>query len=92
MSSKMHLMQMLIHTACTHTLLGWADPKDEQLDGLQDFAYWQHLARARWSAAASMACFLPTARLPTRFIKAAWCRRCNTAPPGPTTTQCRWWP
>ncbi len=45
MSSKMHLMQMLIHTACTHTLLGWADPLDEQLDGLQDFAYWQKLAR-----------------------------------------------
>ena len=45
MSNKMHLMQMLIHTACTHTLLGWADPKDEQLDGLQDFAYWQNLAR-----------------------------------------------
>ena len=45
MSNKMHLMQMLIHTACTHTLLGWADPKDEQLEGLQDFAYWQNLAR-----------------------------------------------
>ncbi len=45
MSNKMHLMQMLIHTACTHTLLGWADPKDKQLDGLQDFAYWQNLAR-----------------------------------------------
>ncbi len=45
MPSKMHLMQMLIHTACTHTLLGWADPLDQQLDGLQDFAYWQKLAR-----------------------------------------------
>ena len=45
MPPKMHLMQMLIHTACTHTLLGWADPRDEQLDGLQDFAYWQNLAR-----------------------------------------------
>ena len=38
MAAKMHLMQMLIHTACTHTLLGWADPKDQQLDGLEDFA------------------------------------------------------
>ena len=45
MSSKMHLMQMLIHTASTHTMLGWADPKERQLDGLQDFAYWQGLAR-----------------------------------------------
>ena len=45
MAAKMHLMQMLIHTACTHTLLGWADPRDQQLDGLEDFAYWQGLAR-----------------------------------------------
>ena len=45
MASKMHLMQMLIHTASTHTMLGWADPADAQLDGLQDFAYWQGLAR-----------------------------------------------
>lgn len=45
MSSKMHLMQMLIHSASTHTLLSWTDPKDGQLDGLQDFAYWQNLAR-----------------------------------------------
>ena len=45
MSSKMHLMQMLIHTASTHTMLGWADPADRQLDGLQDFGYWQGLAR-----------------------------------------------
>src|SRR4030095_6261189 len=45
MAAKMHLMQMLIHSASTHTLLSWADPQDGQLDGLQDFAYWQHLAR-----------------------------------------------
>ncbi len=45
MPQKMKLMQMLIHTASTHTLLGWADPLDQQLDGLQDFTYWQHLAR-----------------------------------------------
>ena len=45
MSSKMHLMQMLIHSASTHTLLSWADPRDGQLDGLQDFAYWQQMAR-----------------------------------------------
>jgi long-chain alkane monooxygenase len=42
---QIHLMQMLIHTASTHTMLGWADPAEQQLDGLQDFAYWQHLAR-----------------------------------------------
>ena len=45
MSSTMHLMQMPIHSASTDTLLSWADPKDGQLDGLQDFACWQNLAR-----------------------------------------------
>lgn len=45
MSSKMHLMQMLVHTATTHTLMSWTDPKDGQLDGLKDFAYWQQMAR-----------------------------------------------
>ena len=45
MPAKMHLMQMLIHSASTHTLLSWADPRDGQLDGLQDFAYWQQMAR-----------------------------------------------
>ncbi|MEI6384856.1 MAG: NtaA/DmoA family FMN-dependent monooxygenase [Betaproteobacteria bacterium] len=45
MSNQIHLLQMLIHTSCTHTLGGWADPLDEQLDGLQDFAYWQKLAQ-----------------------------------------------
>ncbi len=45
MPQQMHLMQMLIHTASTHTMLGWADPLDQQLDGLQDFGYWQGLAR-----------------------------------------------
>ena len=45
MSSQMHLMQMLVSTATTHTLMSWTDPNDGQLDGLQDFAYWQHVAR-----------------------------------------------
>ncbi len=45
MSSKMHLLQMLVSTATTHTLMSWTDPKDDQLGGLQDFAYWQHVAR-----------------------------------------------
>ncbi len=45
MSSKMHLLQMLVSTATTHTLMSWTDPADHQLEGLQDFAYWQNLAR-----------------------------------------------
>ena len=45
MAEQMHLMQMLIHSASTHTLLSWADPRDRQLRGLSDFAYWQDMAR-----------------------------------------------
>ena len=45
MASKMHLLQMLVSTATTHTLMSWTDPTDGQLDGLQDFAYWQGIAR-----------------------------------------------
>lgn len=45
MPAKMHLMQMLIHSVSTHTLLSWADEADGQLEGLQSFAYWQGLAR-----------------------------------------------
>ena len=45
MSTKMHLLQMLVSTATTHTLMSWTDPTDGQLDGLQDFAYWQDIAR-----------------------------------------------
>ncbi len=42
---RMHLLQMLIHSASTHTMLSWADPADGQLAGLQDFGYWQNMAR-----------------------------------------------
>ncbi len=45
MPGQMHLMQMLIHSASTHTLLSWADPADRQLEGLRDFGYWQGMAR-----------------------------------------------
>lgn len=45
MSSQIHLFQMLLHTGITHTLMSWADPADRQLDGLEDYAYWQDMAR-----------------------------------------------
>jgi hypothetical protein len=44
MPPQMHLMQMLIHSASTHTLLNWADPADRQIEGLRDFGYWQDMA------------------------------------------------
>ncbi|MGE0313438.1 MAG: NtaA/DmoA family FMN-dependent monooxygenase [Lautropia sp.] len=43
--ARLHLMQMLIHSASTHTLGSWADPADAQLDGLSDFGYWTGIAR-----------------------------------------------
>ena len=46
MSEKMHLIQMLMHTPISHTIMGWADKDDEQLEGLSSFEYWQSLARA----------------------------------------------
>ena len=45
MSSQIHLFQMLLHTSITHTLMGWADPADGQLDGLEDYGYWQNIAQ-----------------------------------------------
>ena len=42
---QMHLLQMLIHSACTHSLMSWTDPVDGQIDGLRDFGYWQDIAR-----------------------------------------------
>ena len=41
---QMHLFQMLLHTSITHTLMAWADPADGQLDGLEDYGYWQYIA------------------------------------------------
>lgn len=42
---QIHLFQMLLHTSITHTLMAWADPADRQLDGLEDYGYWQDIAR-----------------------------------------------
>lgn len=45
MPQTMHLMQMFIHSASTHTSKAWADPKDGQAAGLGSFAFWQDIAR-----------------------------------------------
>jgi len=44
-AAQTRLMQMLIHSASTHTLLSWADPADRQLEGLSSFGYWRDMAR-----------------------------------------------
>jgi FMN-dependent oxidoreductase (nitrilotriacetate monooxygenase family) len=43
--TKMHLVQMMFHTPIAHTVLGWAQPNDRQVEGLTSFAYWQDIAR-----------------------------------------------
>lgn len=43
--SHMHLVHMFFPSPITHTALSWASEDDHQLEGLGDFAYWQHIAR-----------------------------------------------
>src|SRR5258708_5617120 len=45
MSKQMHLIQMLFHTPINHIILTWADKNDGQLSGMEDFGYWQMLAK-----------------------------------------------
>ena len=45
MAQQIRLFQMLLHTSITHTLMAWADPADRQLEGLEDYGYWQDIAR-----------------------------------------------
>lgn len=45
MPTQMHLLGFLIHGPINHTLLSWADPRDERVAGLSAIRYWQDLAR-----------------------------------------------
>ncbi len=45
MSKQMHLISFLIHSPMNHTILSWADPKDERLANLGSLKAWQDLAR-----------------------------------------------
>lgn len=45
MTSRMHIMQMLIFNASTHTLGAWRNERDQQVGGLSSFEYWKHIAR-----------------------------------------------
>jgi FMN-dependent oxidoreductase (nitrilotriacetate monooxygenase family) len=41
----MHLFSVLTHSPINHALMGWADERDQRLEGMAGFAYWQDLAR-----------------------------------------------
>lgn len=45
MPTQMHLLSFLIHGPMNHTILSWADPRDERVAGLGSIKHWQDLAR-----------------------------------------------
>jgi FMN-dependent oxidoreductase (nitrilotriacetate monooxygenase family) len=44
-AEHIHLVSFLIHSPINHTVLSWADPKDDRLDTLSDIHKWQKLAQ-----------------------------------------------
>lgn len=45
MPSGMHLISFLINSPINHTVLSWADPRDQRLETLGNLKLWQDLAR-----------------------------------------------
>lgn len=45
MAGQMHLVSFLINSPINHTVLSWAAPGDDRLNGLGDLGYWQGIAR-----------------------------------------------
>ena len=45
MAKQMHLISFLIHSPMNHTILSWADQKDERLANLGSIKAWQDLGR-----------------------------------------------
>ncbi|MGF6873544.1 NtaA/DmoA family FMN-dependent monooxygenase [Paraburkholderia sp. MM5477-R1] len=41
----MHFLSFLTHSPINHANLSWADERDQRLDGMAGFKYWQDLAR-----------------------------------------------
>lgn len=44
-TDHIHLVSFVIHSPINHTVLSWADPKDNKLQALGDLALWQDFAR-----------------------------------------------
>ncbi|WP_137389540.1 NtaA/DmoA family FMN-dependent monooxygenase [Rhodoligotrophos defluvii] len=45
MTNRMHLIGFYMHSPINHSVLSWADPEDERLEGLGSFEHWKRLAR-----------------------------------------------
>lgn len=45
MTKKMHLISFNMHSSINHSVMSWADPADERLEGLASFDHWKRLAR-----------------------------------------------
>lgn len=45
MTKRMHLISFNMHSPINHSVMSWADPEDERLEGLASFDHWKQLAR-----------------------------------------------
>ena len=45
MAKHIHLVSFLIHSPINHTVLSWADPRDNRLEALGSLRRWQELAQ-----------------------------------------------
>ncbi|HWK68237.1 MAG TPA: NtaA/DmoA family FMN-dependent monooxygenase [Rhizobiaceae bacterium] len=45
MTKRMHLISFNMHSSINHSVMSWADPEDERLEGLASFDHWKRLAR-----------------------------------------------
>jgi FMN-dependent oxidoreductase (nitrilotriacetate monooxygenase family) len=45
MNKRMHLISFNMHSSINHSVMSWADPEDERLEGLASFDHWKRLAR-----------------------------------------------
>ncbi len=45
MTKRMHLISFNMHSPINHSVMSWADPDDNRLDGLASFDHWKKLAR-----------------------------------------------
>ena len=45
MTNRMHLIGFYMHSPINHSVLSWADPEDDRLEGLGSFEHWKRLAR-----------------------------------------------
>lgn len=45
MTKRMHLIGFYMHSPINHTVMSWADPDDDRVEGMRLFDHWKKLAR-----------------------------------------------